>query len=258
MPSGRSLYHSPRLAAGYAFARPAVHPRIIDRVRDRLRLEGRAARALDIGCGAGRSTAALQTLAGEVVGIDPAVAMLEHRRAVAPRARFVAAEAERLPFVDQAFDFMTAAGSINYADQTAMLAEVARVLAPGGTLVIYDFSAGRRFADDPSLEAWYDEFDRRYPDAAGYALDVRLLPVDRAGLTLARYEEFSVPVAMNAADYLRYAMSETRVELALSRGAAEEDIRAWVQSGVERVFGSAQREVIFHAYAAYVRRSVRE
>jgi hypothetical protein len=46
------------MAAGYAFSRPAVQPHIISRIREDLRLEGPVGRALDIGCGAGLSTAA--------------------------------------------------------------------------------------------------------------------------------------------------------------------------------------------------------
>jgi hypothetical protein len=129
------------------------------------------------------------------------------------------------------------------------------VLAPDGTWVIYDFSAGRRFADNSRLERWYGEFDRRYPDAPGYDMDVRRLPFQRGGLELVSLEEFSVPVPMTGEEYLRYAMSETRVELALSKGAREADIRQWVARTLESVFDDRATDVLFDAYAAYVRRS---
>ena len=255
MSSGDTLYHSRRVAAGYAFARPPVHPRIIERVRRQLALEAPVARALDVGCGAGRSTAALQALAREVVGLDPAIAMLEHRRAVAPGARFVVGRAERLPCADATFDLITAAGSINYADRDLLLPEIARALRPGGVFVIYDFSAGRRLAEDRRLERWYEEFDRRYPDAPGYALDVRTLPFDRAGLALESYEEFSIAVPMTVEAYLRYAMSETRIQLAISRGVSETAIEGWCRQTLPQVFPSGAAEVIFDGYAACVRRA---
>jgi SAM-dependent methyltransferase len=250
VPSGETLYHSPRVAAGYAFARPPVHPRIIEHLRPHLRLTAPVARALDIGCGAGRSTAALTALARSVVGIDPAVTMLEHRHAVAPSARFAVARAERLPFTSAAFDLITAAGAINYADPDLTLPEIARVLAPGGTFVIYDFSAGRRVADDAALEHWYDEFNRRYPDAPGYRMDVRRLPFGRAGLALDWHEEFSIPIPMTGDAYLRYAMSETRVELAITRGVDQSAIRGWCRDTLERVFADRERAVIFDGYTA--------
>ena len=255
MTSAHTFYNSPRVAAGYAYARPPVHPRVLQHVRAHLHLTSAVARALDIGCGAGRSTAALADVADRVVGIDPAPAMMEHRRSVAPRARFVVGRAERLPFPDAAFNLITAAGSINYADLSLALPETARVLAPQGTLVIYDFSAGRRFSDSGRLGDWYAEFDRRYPDAPGYDIDVRVLPFERAGLTLDAYHRFEVPIPMTLDSYLRYVMSETRIELALTMGVKETDVREWCRLTLEDVFSEGEpRDVIFDAYAAYLER----
>ena len=77
--------------------------------------------------------------------------MLTHRRAVAPHARFVIGQAERLPFAAGSFDLVTAAGSLNYADLPSALAEIARVLTRDGTFLLYDFSTGRRSV---SGDAW--------------------------------------------------------------------------------------------------------
>ncbi|KAB8195138.1 methyltransferase domain-containing protein [Nonomuraea phyllanthi] len=95
-----SVYDSERLAAGYAFDRPQVHRHILAPVR----LRRPAGRALDIGCGAGVSTAALAPLAEHVVGLEPVPAMLAHRRSVAPSARFAVGAAERLPFAAASFE----------------------------------------------------------------------------------------------------------------------------------------------------------
>ena len=249
-----ALYDNPRLAAGYAFARPTVHPHILRRVRERLPLYAVAERALDIGCGAGRSTAALDGVATRVVGIDPAAGMLAHRRLVAPRAWFIVGRAERLPFADGAFDLITAAGSINYTDRSLSLAEVARILRREGTFVIYDFSAGRRLASSGLLEEWYSEFERRYPGASGYEMDVRQLPYSRAGLVLQDYVEVEVPLPMTLDSYLRYVMSETRVELARSAGTPEADVREWCRLTLEAIFDDEPREVIFEGYAACLKR----
>ncbi|MGH3210310.1 MAG: class I SAM-dependent methyltransferase, partial [Trebonia sp.] len=89
-----SVYDSERLAAAYARDRPPIHEQILRSAR----LGRRADRALDVGCGAGLSTAALAPLAGRVIGLEPVPTMLAHRRAVAPDASFVIGQAERLPF----------------------------------------------------------------------------------------------------------------------------------------------------------------
>ena len=255
MASGQELYNDPRTAAGYAFARPAVHQPILARVRDDLRIGEPRARALDIGCGAGRSTAALQPLARTVVGIDPWPAMLEHRRQVAPGAAFVVGKAEQLPFASSAFDLVGAAGAINYTDLDLSLPEIARVMTGSGTFVIYDFSAGRQFASGPHLEAWYAEFNRRYPEAPGYHLDVEHLPYQRWGLELETFRPFQVAVPMTADSYLRYAMSETRVGLAIANGATEDAIFTWCRETLADVFGAEEPDVVFDGYVAYLRKS---
>src|ERR1700692_1726145 len=78
-----SMYDSQRLAAAYAADRPPVHEQILRSAR----VPRQADRALDVGCGAGLSTAALAPLARRVVGLEPIPAMLAHRRTVAPSRR---------------------------------------------------------------------------------------------------------------------------------------------------------------------------
>jgi ubiquinone/menaquinone biosynthesis C-methylase UbiE len=85
------------------------------------------------------STAALAPFARQATGLEPVSAMLAHWRAVAPHARFVIGQAERLPFAAGSFDLVTAAGSLNYADLPSALAEIGRVLTWDGTFLLYDF-----------------------------------------------------------------------------------------------------------------------
>lgn len=248
------IYDSPRLAAGYAYGRPPVHRCIIQKVEMYLGMTARVGRALDVGCGAGLSTAALEPLAGTVVGLEPVAAMLAYSRVVAPRALFLVGQAERLPFPAGAFELMTAAGSLNYADLRLFLPEAARVLVPGGVLAVYDFSAGRRLRDSNVLDEWYATFERRYPSPPGYHLDPRGLAYASSGLWLEAYEEMEVAVGMTLSSYLQYAMTETNVELAITRGAPEAEIRDWCRGALDKVFGDERREVLFDAYVACVRR----
>lgn len=240
------------MAAGYAFSRPPVHPRVIERIRAGLRIESPVSRALDIGCGAGRSTAALAPIASRVVGLEPVRGMLAHRRDVAPRASFVVARAEQLPFAAGAFDLVTAAGALNYVDLDPFLPDLARVLAPGGVMVIYDFSPGRRLKASDALDAWYGNFERRYPPRPGYDVDVRTLAYERAALRLDALERFEVAVPMTIGSYVAYALSETGVELAVARGVPEAEIKAWCESTLAGILGDSPRDVLFDAYVAYV------
>jgi SAM-dependent methyltransferase len=250
-----SLYNSARLAAGYARSRPPVHARIMDAVRRRFAELGiePARLALDLGCGAGLSTAALEPLAARAVGLEPSLPMLAHHSEVAPHAAFVAGRAEELPFRDGVFDLLAAAGSLNYTNLALVLPEAARVLGEDGAFIIYDFSAGRRLVDDPRLDRWFASFERRYPFPPGYAMDVTELPFTDAGLRLVRHEEFQVSVPMTGEAYEAYVMSETNVERAVADGAPEGEIAAWCRQTLGEIFERGARDVLFDAYVAYVR-----
>ena len=106
-------------------------------------------RVLDVGCGTGTFVRRLvdRNPAQHAVGVDVSAGMLaEARRKVgaAPNARFVEAPAEALPFPDGAFDVVVTASALHYAARPeAVLAEAARVLRPGGRLVVLDWDRGR-------------------------------------------------------------------------------------------------------------------
>jgi SAM-dependent methyltransferase len=248
----RSVYDSERLAARYAFDRPPVHDQLLRSAR----LGRPAGRALDVGCGAGVSTAALAPLARRVTGLEPVAAMLAHRRAVAPHARFVIGRAERLPFAAGSFDLVTAAGSLNYADLPLALAEVARVLARDGTFVLYDFSAGRRSLAGDALARWYAAFEQRFPPPPGWRpLDVRELPLAACGLRLLDLTDVETRLPMTFDAYLRYALSEVNVDDAIVRGACRPgEARDWCQATLAPVFAGGEVTVVIPGYVATLTR----
>jgi len=96
---------------------------------------------LDLGCGNG---ALLQALAGRIelgVGVDASTAMIERARSRAtgqPALRFETILGPHLPFADRSFDLVTSFMSFRYLDWDPILAEIRRVLSPGGRLLIVD------------------------------------------------------------------------------------------------------------------------
>jgi ubiquinone/menaquinone biosynthesis C-methylase UbiE len=138
-------------AAGYELGwRGALHHRIADRTADiAIAFAPQSVRVLDVGCGTGYL---LRRLAGrlpdavELDGIDPATRMIAEARIATVgdrRVRFMTGVAEHLPFAESTFDLIVSTTSFDHwMDQRAGLAELARVMAPGGRLVLTDrFSA---------------------------------------------------------------------------------------------------------------------
>jgi ubiquinone/menaquinone biosynthesis C-methylase UbiE len=150
MPHDRDVRAFDERAPGYDAGRHGqMHHDISDRAVDvALAAAPAARRVLDVGCGPGY---ALRRLAGrlpeaaEFTGIDPAPQMIRVAResAADQRLSFLEGTAEQLPVPDGSIDLLISTTSFDHwTDQRAGLAECARVLAPGGHLVLTDiFSA---------------------------------------------------------------------------------------------------------------------
>jgi ubiquinone/menaquinone biosynthesis C-methylase UbiE len=147
-------------------------------------------RVLELGFGHGRTIEWLAQRAahGLVAGVDPSDTMLRqasrrNRRAIAAgRVRLERGEAAKLPFAGASFDKALAANCVQFwRDLPGALAELRRVLAPGGTLLIgirvHDPRAGR-FAS-PGFREDQIEAVQRAVERAGFA-EVRT-PRRRAG-----------------------------------------------------------------------------
>ncbi|WP_327657410.1 class I SAM-dependent methyltransferase [Streptomyces sp. NBC_00483] len=95
--------------------------------------------ALDAACGTGRHTVYLHELGHDVIGVDASPEMLAQARNSLPDVDFHEAELHQLPLPDNAVDTVVCALALTHVpDLAAVLAEFARVLRPGGNLVISD------------------------------------------------------------------------------------------------------------------------
>jgi ubiquinone/menaquinone biosynthesis C-methylase UbiE len=111
------------------------------------------ARALEVGCGPGHLALRLAHLGLEVTGLDLDRAMIARAHANAdrrrnrgrPRPALLVGDAAALAFPDASFDLVVSTLSLHHwADPAAGLAEIGRVLRPGGRALLWDFRPGAR------------------------------------------------------------------------------------------------------------------
>lgn len=124
-------------------------------------LAGASGRTLDVGAGTGVNLGLFPDAVTELVLAEPDPHMVKRLRRRLEEsgagAEVVEAPAERLPFADSGFD--TAVFTLvlcTVPDPAAALAEVARVLRPGGTMLFLEHVRSRR----PALARWQDRFER--------------------------------------------------------------------------------------------------
>jgi len=118
-------------------------------------------RALDVATGTGDLALELATRVaptGEVVGVDFAEKMLELARAKAgARVRFESGNALALDYADGEFDAATVGfGARNFSDLDRGLAEMARVVRPGGRVVVLEITTPQRPPLSTFFDLWFD------------------------------------------------------------------------------------------------------
>ena len=129
-------------------------------------------RALDVGCGEGRFCRMLRAEGIEAVGIDPARSLIDRARALDAGGDYRVEAAEALGFEDGAFDLVVSYLSlIDIPDAGAAIGEMARVLAPGGRLLIANLNgfntAGPRWRTVAARMRWTTIWKNGPPGSPG-------------------------------------------------------------------------------------------
>jgi demethylmenaquinone methyltransferase/2-methoxy-6-polyprenyl-1,4-benzoquinol methylase len=118
---------------------------------------GPGSKVLDVATGTGDLAIEAASRGAEVIGSDFSEGMLERARAKAPQIRFEQADALALPYPDDAFDAATVGfGARNFSDLGRGLAEMARVVRPGGRVVVLEITTPTRPPLSTFFSLWFD------------------------------------------------------------------------------------------------------
>jgi SAM-dependent methyltransferase len=116
-------------AAEYARLRPGYPAAAVD-----LAVPAGSPMVLDLGAGTGKLTGSVLNRAGTAVAVEPLPGMLAELHRRYPAALAVAGAAEHIPLSDNVVDAVVVGQAFHWFDTAPALAEMARVLRPGGTL----------------------------------------------------------------------------------------------------------------------------
>jgi demethylmenaquinone methyltransferase/2-methoxy-6-polyprenyl-1,4-benzoquinol methylase len=170
------------------------------------------ATVLDVATGTGLVARELARKNLNVVGLDQSAAMVRrgraevHARGLGGRVRFVAGQAQALPFADETFEALTFTYLLRYVDDpAATLREMSRVLRPGGVLASLEFHV----PEDPWLHAGWVAYTRGLMPLIGGAVSSGWYRTGR----------FLGP---NISDFYR-------------RYPLPEQVRMWQEAGITRV-----------------------
>jgi SAM-dependent methyltransferase len=120
-------------------------------------------RTLEVGCGEGRVARDLAARGYDVVGLDVSPTLVDAARAEDPDGEYVVADAGDLPFADESFELVVAYNSLMDTEMPPAVAQIGRVLIPGGVLcacITHPMADSGRWADDETFvigERYLDE-----------------------------------------------------------------------------------------------------
>ena len=147
-----------RIASVYDLMNSVMTAGMHQRWRERaVDLCNNPAKALDVATGTGDLAIALRERGADVVGVDFAEKMLAIARTKAPGIDFRAGNALALDFPDNEFDAATVGfGARNFDDLDRGLSEMARVVKPGGRVVVLEITTPQRPPLSFFFRLWFD------------------------------------------------------------------------------------------------------
>ena len=132
-----------------------------------------ATTVLDLAAGTGKLTSVLVERYDDVVAVEPDLEMLALLERRVPRARAMAGSAERIPLDDVSVDAVFVAEAFHWFDSAVAAGEIARVLRPGGTLLVCfnEWRSQWRPAIGEEARAVIERWAARLPSAGGVKVE---------------------------------------------------------------------------------------
>ncbi len=163
-------------------------------------------RALDLGCGNGKTVSALLQSGAQVTGLDFSEEAISYcNKTFGNKARFTVSDCSELPFEDGSFDIVTMVHVLEHLDDEQLsmtVSEVKRVLSPGGKIMVRAFAIN-------DMRASGEESNVR-----GNGIKYRYFTLD---LIKRLFSDMDIIMAETIEDKMRFGGVRVRVECIFQR-----------------------------------------
>ena len=252
-------YFNPKNAAErYAKGRPAFHSNTINRIKNIIGIEHKLGKALDVACGTGLSTQALQAIANKVNGIDVSEEMLKWA-SPSENIEYFIGFAEEMHFPSNEFDLITVSSGVHWFNIDAFLVEAYRVLKENSWLILYENYFISKMKDVPEFDQWFPEvYLTKFPSPKrndGYSWVNENLNKKR--FNLINEEQFESQVEFTKDKLALYFTTQSNITAVVESGQYNyEEIELWLDNELSQFFknGTTIRTICYGNWIKYIQR----
>lgn len=255
--TGHGDFDYKRVAEGYK-RRPFLHKQVIDAFRKDM--AGQTfSYGLDVGCGAGLSSKALQLICSHVTGADSSAEMVAAAREVCGGGQeydFLVCKAEEIPEGREKYDIVTAAGVIQWVERGKFLRNLRNVMDADGYLLIYDFCLSDRMKGNEAYSLWWHdiylkEFPKPYRNEHVWTEE----DVEPYGFSMLRQEEYEMEYEFSLDSFLDFMMIQSNVNVKVEKEKRDVNmVREWFRQSLEPVFRHERETAVFTGYRWYIQK----
>lgn len=241
--SSTNLFANFEVAARYHGVRPVFHDDVMAWIREATGRE-HFGRALDVGCGSGRSTMALAEIADEVIGVDSSDEMLAQAAggvghvAGAPAAGagktiiYTKGRAEELDFAAEEFELVTVGSALHWFGQDLFFAQCRKVLRKTGALVVYNDHFTTHMRSAVECKRWMrTRFAKRFPTLQRGMRDIDEQQAEACGFRISQRGSFNHDVIFTRAEFIRYLLTRSNTLAAIACGRETQESAAdWLDA----------------------------